>query len=99
MLIVIISTGCLLCAILFLLALNALLEGTRLSIEPNIFVHCKVISTVTMILLGFLLWHTIAYIHIITMINMNCALWYINCRGIKVAAVSLSDSFRVVIKL
>lgn len=24
---------------------------------------------------GFLLWHTTAYFHIITMINMNCALW------------------------
>lgn len=27
---------------------------------------------------------------------MNCALWYINCRGIKVAALSLSSSFKEV---
>lgn len=30
------------------------------------------------------------------MINMNCALWYINCRGIKVASKSLSDDFKAV---
>lgn len=70
-LIVVISTGCLLCAILFLLSLNALLEG-------------------------FLLWHTSAYLHIITMINMNCALWYINCRAIKDASNSLSRDFKEV---
>lgn len=45
---------------------------------------------------GFLLWHTSAYLHIITMINMNCALWYINCRGIKVASKSLSHDFKAV---
>lgn len=67
----IISTGCLLCAVLFLLSLNALLEG-------------------------FSMWHTIAYYHIVTMINMNCALWYINCRGIKVASRSLSLNFKEV---
>ncbi|XP_075977830.1 gustatory and odorant receptor 22-like [Anticarsia gemmatalis] len=43
---------------------------------------------------GFLLIHTSAYYHIITMINMNCALWYINCRGIKIASQSLSECFR-----
>ncbi|KAF9408546.1 hypothetical protein HW555_011814, partial [Spodoptera exigua] len=43
---------------------------------------------------GFLLWHTSAYYHIITMINMNCALWYINCKGIKIASQSLSACFR-----
>ncbi|XP_045497998.1 gustatory and odorant receptor 22-like [Colias croceus] len=43
---------------------------------------------------GFLLRHTAAYFHIITMINMNCALWYINCRGIKTASQSLSNCFR-----
>ncbi|KAJ6638597.1 Gustatory and odorant receptor 22, partial [Pseudolycoriella hygida] len=73
-LIVIISTGCLLCAVLFLLSLNALLEG-------------------------FALWHTSAYYHIVTMINMNCALWYINCRAIKEASRSLSKSFKEDIRI
>lgn len=68
-LIVIISLGCLLCAVLFLLALTLLLDG-------------------------FLLWHTLAYYHIIVMINMNCALWYINCRAIRNASSSLSKAFR-----
>lgn len=45
---------------------------------------------------GFLLWHTSAYLHIITMINMNCALWYINCRAIKDASRSLSRDFKEV---
>lgn len=70
-LIVIISSGCLLCAVLFLLSLNALLDG-------------------------FPLWHTVAYYHIVTMINMNCALWYINCRAIKEASKSLSLNFKEV---
>lgn len=30
------------------------------------------------------------------MINMNCALWYINCRGIKEASKSLSRDFKAV---
>lgn len=68
-LIVIISIGCLLLAIMFLLSLNFLLEG-------------------------FLLWHTSAYYHIVVMLNMNCALWYINCRAIRVASKSLSDCFQ-----
>ncbi|XP_038210048.1 gustatory and odorant receptor 22-like [Zerene cesonia] len=67
--IVIISVGCLLLAVCFLLCLCALLDG-------------------------FLLRHTAAYFHIITMINMNCALWYINCRGIKTASQNLSNCFR-----
>ncbi|XP_047991538.1 gustatory and odorant receptor 22-like isoform X1 [Leguminivora glycinivorella] len=67
--IVIISVGCLLLAICFLLSLCALMDG-------------------------FLLIHTTAYYHIITMINMNCALWYINCKGIKIASQSLSECFR-----
>ncbi|CAG9561908.1 unnamed protein product [Danaus chrysippus] len=66
--IVIISVGCLLLAVCFLLSLCALLDG-------------------------FLLRHTTAYYHIITMINMNCALWYINCKGIKIASQSLSNCF------
>ncbi|XP_055678123.1 gustatory and odorant receptor 22-like [Lutzomyia longipalpis] len=68
MLIVIISIGCLLLAIVFLLSLSALMEG-------------------------FALWHTSAYYHIVTMINMNCALWYINCRGILEASSSLAKCF------
>ncbi|KAI8421933.1 hypothetical protein MSG28_009851 [Choristoneura fumiferana] len=67
--IVVISVGCLLLAIGFLLSLCALMDG-------------------------FLLRHTTAYYHIITMINMNCALWYINCKGIKIASQSLSECFR-----
>lgn len=67
--IVIISIGCLLLAVCFLLSLCALLDG-------------------------FFLRHTTAYYHIITMINMNCALWYINCKAIKIASQSLSASFR-----
>ncbi|KAM7363271.1 gustatory and odorant receptor 22-like isoform 2-T2 [Cochliomyia hominivorax] len=68
-LIVVISVGCLLCAVLFLFCLSFLLEG-------------------------YPLWHTIAYYHIITMINMNCALWYINCRAIKTASDSLALCFK-----
>ncbi|CAD7080838.1 unnamed protein product [Hermetia illucens] len=67
-LIVIISIGCLLCAVFFLLTLCFLLEG-------------------------FPLWHTSAYYHIITMINMNCALWYINSRAIRDASRGLSRNF------
>lgn len=72
-LIVIISVGCLICAVVFLLSLSYLLEG-------------------------FSLWHTSAYYHIVIMINMNCALWYINCRAIRVASKSLSDCFHEVSK-
>ncbi|KAL3270848.1 hypothetical protein HHI36_021366 [Cryptolaemus montrouzieri] len=67
-LIVIISSGCLILAVTFLLTLSALLEG-------------------------FTLYHTSAYFHIITMINMNCALWYINCRAIGNASEAYADSF------
>ncbi|XP_037944716.1 gustatory and odorant receptor 22-like [Teleopsis dalmanni] len=67
--IVFISIGCLLCAIIFLFLLSFLLEG-------------------------YPLWHTLAYYHIITMINMNCALWYINSRAIKAASYSLATCFR-----
>jgi gustatory receptor len=68
-LIVIMSIGCLVCAILFMISLSLLLEG-------------------------FSLWHTSAYYHIITMLNMNSALWYINSRGIRVASNSLAKCFR-----
>jgi gustatory receptor len=49
MLIVVISTACLIFAILFLVSLSILLDG-------------------------FFFWHTSAYYHIVTMINMNSAL-------------------------
>lgn len=42
---------------------------------------------------GFFLWHTSAYYHIVTMINMNSALWYINCRAFREASNSLSKCF------
>lgn len=70
-LIVVISLGCLIVAVIFLLTLSALLDG-------------------------FTLYHTSAYYHIIIMINMNCALWYINCRAIGNASVALAKSFHVV---
>ncbi|EDS29118.1 gustatory receptor candidate 6 [Culex quinquefasciatus] len=50
--------------------------------------------SLSFLLEGFLLWHTTAYYHIITTLNMSSALWYINCRGIRVASSSLSDRFR-----
>ncbi|KAF5308870.1 hypothetical protein FQR65_LT00570 [Abscondita terminalis] len=67
-LIVIISSGCLILAVVFLTSLSALLDG-------------------------FTLYHTLAYYHIITTINMNCALWYINCRAIGNASKCVADSF------
>ncbi|KAG5684235.1 hypothetical protein PVAND_013473 [Polypedilum vanderplanki] len=67
--IVLISIGCLLCAIAFIMSLSILLEG-------------------------FPLWQTSAYYHVMTMLNMNSALWYINSRGIKIASESLSRCFR-----
>lgn len=72
LLIIIISSGCLILAVIFLLSLSALLAG-------------------------FTLYHTTAYLHIITMINMNCALWYINCRAVGDASKSVGDSFEKVI--
>lgn len=74
LLIVIISIGCLLCAVVFLWMLSMLLDG-------------------------FPLWHTVAYYHIMTMINMNCALWYINTRGIEVASKSMGERFRIDVEL
>ncbi|XP_049287543.1 gustatory and odorant receptor 22-like [Anopheles funestus] len=50
--------------------------------------------SLSFLLEGFALWHTSAYYHIITMLNMNSALWYINSRGIRVASSSLSRCFR-----
>lgn len=74
LLIVILSIGCLFCAIAFLWMLSTLLDG-------------------------FQLWHTAAYYHIMTMLNMNCALWYINTRGIKVASKCLAERFRIDVEL
>lgn len=73
-LIIIISLGCLVLAVGFLLTLSALLEG-------------------------FTLYHTTAYYHIITSINMNCALWYINCRAIGNASLAVGNSFEEVLKI
>lgn len=73
-LIIVISLGCLILAVVFLLTLSALLDG-------------------------FTLYHTTAYLHIITMINMNCALWYINCRAIGNASTALAESFQNVCQI
>ncbi|KAK4886234.1 hypothetical protein RN001_002505 [Aquatica leii] len=67
-LIVIISSGCLVVAVIFLITLSSLLDG-------------------------FTLYHTLAYYHIVMTINMNCALWYINCRAIGNASKCVADSF------
>ncbi|XP_056636707.1 gustatory and odorant receptor 22-like [Diorhabda sublineata] len=69
-LIVIISLGCLVLAVAFLLILSALLDD-------------------------FTLYHTTAYFHIITMLNMSSALWYINCRAIGNASYALAKSFQM----
>ncbi|CAG9814927.1 unnamed protein product [Phaedon cochleariae] len=50
--------------------------------------------TLSALLEGFTLYHTTAYYHIITMINMNCALWYINCRAIGNASKALAETFQ-----
>ena len=57
---------------------------------------CAIIILLSLcyLLEGFDLWHTSAYYHIITMLNMNSCLWYINSRGISVASSSLSERFR-----
>ncbi|KAF5285309.1 hypothetical protein FQA39_LY04408 [Lamprigera yunnana] len=68
-LIIIISSGCLIVAIIFLIMLCLLMEG-------------------------FTFYHTSAYYHIVTTINMNCALWYINCRAIGNASQCVADSFQ-----
>ncbi|XP_055906635.1 gustatory and odorant receptor 22-like isoform X2 [Eupeodes corollae] len=64
-----------------------------------LFVGCVSLAVVILyslscLLDGFLLWHTIAYFHIITMINMNAALLYINARAVKEASHSLSACFK-----
>lgn len=75
------------------------LQFPRLKILIVIFsIGCLLLAIVFLLSLcalmeGFYLWHTSAYYHIVTMINMNSALWYINCRAIRVASKSLSDCF------
>lgn len=63
------------------------------------FIGCVIVAIVFLISLsvlleGFTLWHTTAYYHIVVGLNLNAALWYINCRGTRVASKSLSDCFR-----
>lgn len=63
------------------------------------FIGCVIcaicfLMSLSMLLDGFTLWHTTAYYHIVIMLNLNAALWYINCRGTRVASKSLSDRFR-----
>ncbi|XP_065356369.1 gustatory and odorant receptor 21a-like [Calliphora vicina] len=63
-----------------------------------LFIGCVLLSIVFLYSLsrlmdGFLLWHTIAYFHIITMINMNAALLYINSKATISASNSLSTCF------
>ncbi|XP_055532855.1 gustatory and odorant receptor 22-like isoform X2 [Wyeomyia smithii] len=76
------------------------LEFPHLKLLIVIFsVGCLVVAIIFLLSLsflleGFTLWHTSAYYHIITMLNMNSSLWYINCRGILVASSSLSKRFR-----
>lgn len=75
------------------------LQFPRLKIMIVIFsIGCLLVAVIFLLSLcalmeGFYLWHTSAYYHIVTMINMNCSLWYINCRAIGVASRSLSDCF------
>ncbi|XP_037929999.1 gustatory and odorant receptor 22-like [Teleopsis dalmanni] len=69
-----------------------------------LFIGCVLLAvmflySLSRLLDGFLLWHTIAYFHIITMINMNAALFYINSRAIKRASHSLSACFKRDIKV
>ncbi|XP_031341556.1 gustatory and odorant receptor 22-like isoform X2 [Photinus pyralis] len=49
--------------------------------------------TLSALMEGFTLYHTIAYYHIITTLNMNAALWFINCRAIGDASRGVASSF------
>lgn len=75
------------------------LQFPRLKILIVIFsIGCLLVAVIFLLSLcalmeGFSLWHTSAYYHIVTMINMNSSLWYINCRAIRVASKSLSICF------
>ncbi|XP_046804859.1 gustatory and odorant receptor 22-like isoform X2 [Lucilia cuprina] len=69
-----------------------------------LFIGCVLLSIVFLYSLsrlmdGFLLWHTVAYFHIITMINMNAALLYINAKATISASNSLSARFEKDMKI
>lgn len=88
-LIVVISIGCLLCAVLFIVSLSILLEGFPMW---HTIAYCKILFCVSdneSVIVDYL-------DHTMTMLNMNSALWYINSRGIKVASENLSRCFRKV---
>ncbi|XP_030760635.1 gustatory and odorant receptor 22-like [Sitophilus oryzae] len=59
-----------------------------------LFLAVGFLLTLSVLLEGFTLYHTTGYLHIITMINMNCALWYINCRAIGNASTAVAESFK-----
>lgn len=61
-----------------------------------LFLAVSFLLSLSTLLDGFALYHTIGYLHIITMINMNCALWYINCRAIGNASTGVAESFKKV---
>lgn len=87
--IVFISIGCLLCAVIFILSLSLLLDGFPLW---QTSAYCETLHQLILIALHF----QIILDHVMTMLNMNSALWYINSRGIKIASESLSRCFRKV---
>ena len=64
-----------------------------------LFVAVGFLLTLSVLLEGFTLYHTTAYLHIITMINMNCALWYINCRAMGNASTAVAKSFKKVTEI
>ncbi|KAL1498195.1 hypothetical protein ABEB36_009032 [Hypothenemus hampei] len=59
-----------------------------------LFLAVSFLLSLSTLLEGFELHHTIGYLHIVTMINMNCALWYINCRAIGNASNGVAESLR-----
>ncbi|XP_066151940.1 gustatory and odorant receptor 22-like isoform X1 [Euwallacea fornicatus] len=59
-----------------------------------LFLAVSFLLSLSALLEGFALYHTIGYLHIITMINMNCALWYINCRAIGDASTAVAQNFK-----
>lgn len=81
------------------------LQFPRLKMLIVIFsIGCLLVAVVFLLSLyalmdGFSLWHTSAYYHIVTMINMNSSLWYINCRAIRVASKSLARCFAKAVKV
>ncbi|XP_060521313.1 gustatory and odorant receptor 22-like [Cylas formicarius] len=59
-----------------------------------LFLASGFLLTLSALLEGFTLYHTTAYLHVVTTINMNCALWYINCRAIGNASTAVAESFK-----